>query len=156
MMKHRPFCVLLLGVFLVFSSPLRADDSKVTDWTKQVLLSTLAINYAESEKSIDAMRLNYTVNAWHALSTFLGNYVSIVRKERLTLHPVANGPAKLTDSGVVHKGNFFNGVHYWRINQSVTIPELNINIDFSLFVVKLYPKRDKYLIQSINMVKSKG
>jgi len=126
-----------------------ADNKNVENWTQKTIIDILSIDYTKNEQLYEKMQPDFTFNAWNALNDFLGNYVTVVQKEKLTLHPKPVGPATITDSGIVHKSNFFAGVQYWRIHQLVTIPQLNINVDFVTLVI--LDQKGKYLIVSLDM-----
>ena len=152
-MKRQPLRGLVLTALLVFSSITFADDSKVIDWTTHVILSTLTTNDTTLEAKDNPACNHYTANAWNAISTFLGQHLDIARKNNVVLHPVVLGPSKIVDAGVIDNSHFFSGFRYWRIKQSFSIPELNLDIDFSTVVISAHPNHEKYMIQSIDMVK---
>lgn len=143
--KNHRFLRILLIVLLIFPSLNYADDNDVAAWTRQVLISTLSIDYTVTPENFAILQENYMPTAWEALEDFVGDQVNVIRAEKLTLHPVALGPATVVRSG------FSFGIHYWRVNQSIAIPELNMTIDFSVIVIKA--NNPPYLIQNMTMSK---
>ncbi len=152
-MKRKQGLSMLLTALLVFSPTLWGDDSQVAAWTKQVIISTLTVNSTESNEDMDKVRVNYTLNAWDGIYTFLGHYLNRVRQEQLALHPIADGPPTIVYSGKISADNLFPNMPYWRIELPVYIPEFNLHILFSVLVISPHPEQHKYLIQSIDMVK---
>ena len=99
MIKHIQRGCLLVTAWLLFSHSLWADDSKIAAWAGQVLISTLSVNYMESDEDLNQMRAYYTLDAWNGISFFLGNYLDKVRAQKLTLHPIATRPPTITNKG---------------------------------------------------------
>ena len=155
-MNRKQWLCVLFTALLVLSPSIRADDSKVAAWAKQVIISTLTVDYRESDKDVDKMQVNYTLNAWDGVSTFLGPYLGRVRREQLSLHPVAENPPTIAYSGKISAENLFPSMPYWRIELPVYIPELNVHITFSVLVIAVNAERPRYLIQSIDMTKQNG
>ena len=63
---------LMLGVLLVFSSLIHAaNDTAVQQWAKKTLLKTLSVNYRYNSNEPNESRINFTINAWNALGSFL-------------------------------------------------------------------------------------
>lgn len=122
------------------------DDSDVTTWTQDILLNTLSVDYSTYENTFQTYQVNYTQNARDALRGFLGNYLPVIQQNQLTLHPLA-----LNTPQVVNEG-YFSGIHFWRINQAIALPELNSQISFSVVVIKANGN-PPYIIQSVSMVK---
>lgn len=143
--KNHRFLSILLMVLLFFPSLDYADDNDVATWTRQVLISTLSIDYTVTPENFAILQENYMPTAWEALQDFVGDQVNVIRAEKLTLHPVAIGPATVVRSGVSFD------IHYWRVNQSIAIPELNMTIDFSVIVIKA--NNPPFLIQNMTMIK---
>ncbi|WP_040915939.1 hypothetical protein [Legionella tunisiensis] len=144
-MKNNRFLRLIFIILLAFPSLNYADNNDVAAWTQQVLLSTLSIDYTVTPDDFAVLRQNYMPTAWTALQEFVGDQVNVIRAEKLTLHPVALGPATVVNSGLA-----FN-IHYWRVNQSIAIPELNMTIDFSVIVIKA--NSPPFLIQDMTMIR---
>jgi hypothetical protein len=142
-MKIKKITSLLLSFILLFPAINYADDSSVLAWTKQTLLNTLSIDYKTLKEDFDKSKANYTTSAWGALESFLGDKIPTIQNDQLTLHPTAPSLGTIVDAGTV------DNVTYWRINQPISIPELNMNVNFSLVVIK--STNPPYLIQSVNM-----
>ncbi len=147
-----PRILMLLTVFCLFL-PLTGyadDEQEVTDWVQKALLSTLSIDYRQTDAEIAKSHKYYLDNAWKALGSFLGDKKAMVRTQKLELHPFPASPAVVTDTGYV------SGIHYWRVNQKIMIPELGTQIDFSVVVLETRPTNgSRFIIQSISMVKKK-
>lgn len=148
----------LLGFMYLFfwlmltSSITHANQAQVINWLQHTLLQTLSVSYLSTPKDFETFhQQNYTNDAWESITGFLGNYMSIVRANKLTLHPQLNGAAMLLESGVIQNNHFFDGISYWRIRQSIVIPELAKQIDFSIVVIQ-EPSANHYLIQSMDML----
>ncbi|QRN04776.1 hypothetical protein GH742_13420 [Legionella sp. MW5194] len=141
----RNFFLLFLFSLPVFSYA-DAQDDEVAAWAQTTLLNTLTVNYDSYEEDIASNRINYTQNARDALRGFLGNYLSVIEENQLSLHPQALGNAQIINEG------YFSGIHFWRINQAIAIPELSIQIAFSIVVVKVNGD-PPYLVQSVSMIK---
>lgn len=153
MVKRNHMWNSLLFALIMSPATLYAQDNAVEQWTQKILLSTLSVSYMQTKETLDSVRPYYTMNAWQALDSFLGNYLTIVKAQKLTLHPQLQGPSTLIKSGDVQKRLFLSRIHYWQVHQTVSIPELQITVDFTLLVMKPYDKNQGYKIQSINMVK---
>jgi len=147
-MRQRLVLISVLSAFLLLSTA-RADNSQITSWVQRVLITTLSVSYSDNFRAAPPIRTNYTDNAWAAITGFLGHYVDTVRAQQLTLHPVANGAAIVVDSGVF-PNDILPGLKFWQVNQQITIPELRLNISFSV-VVTLNVTDNKYRIQSLSM-----
>lgn len=132
---------------LLFTPVSHADeDAAVAAWTQQVLMDTLSVDYQTIGTDLKGVKNNYTLDAWEGLGSFLGSYVPMIKNNQLVLHPQALGNAQ-----VVNEGDY-SGIQFWRVNQSITIPELNVRIDFSVIVIKA--TNPPYVIQSLNMTKN--
>jgi len=109
----------------------------------------LSIDYNYKADDDSELRKNYTKDGWNALSDFLGNYINVVREQQLTLHPVFTIEPFVTAKGIALKE-----IHYWRVNEVVSIPELKLTIAFSLLVIEANPTPNgHFLIQSMDMIK---
>jgi hypothetical protein len=136
----------LLSLF--FSTSIAADtNERVAAWTQQTLLATFSVGDNADRTQI---RKNYTDNAWQAMNQFFAPYIQVIKDKQLILHPVANGPAVVVKSGTITSSNFFKGLQFWQVNQSITVPELNAVINFSVGVIEA-PTESKYIIQSLNV-----
>lgn len=144
---NKLFSGLILLISLAFPISNYANNTQVTTWTQDVLLNTLSLNYTDISTHFDKVKVNYTPTAWETLGSFLGDQVSVIRNNRLTLNPVPMGKAQIVTDGD------YSGIHFWRINQSFDIPELNASVSFSVIVIKA--STPPYLIQSLSMTKYK-
>ncbi|WP_392538055.1 hypothetical protein [Legionella sp. 227] len=127
------------------------NDAEVCQWVKKILLSTLSVDYNYDSSNDTELHKNYTGNAWNALTDFLGNYLEVIKNQQLTLHPTL-----ITEPYIAEKGIALN-IHYWRVNEVVSIPELNLTIAFSLIVIEANPlPHGHLLIQSMDMVKKEN
>lgn len=153
MLRNKQQWPIVFSALLLFSALSWADTSKVLDWTKQTLLSTLTINCTQTDAELNQPSIYYTANGWNAIYSFLGNYVDIVRAKQLYLHPITTSDPLLLKAGTVTEQNLFPNMPYWFIYIPVYIPELKLYIDFKIVVVSPEPQQEKYLIQSVNMVK---
>lgn len=124
------------------------NNQIVGEWTTQLLITTLAIGYNTQERP--ELKKFYTANARQALLACLGGYAQTVLQKQLTLHPVALAPATITESGTIKSSNFFTGIRYWQVSQSISIPELAAIINFSVTVVE-NPHTQSLIVQSISM-----
>lgn len=150
-MSHRKtlrLCILLASFWV--SSFAQAQDDKVTAWVQNTLLATLSVSYEDNQPLFDKIKLNYTYDAWNSLKEFLGNYMTVIKNQKLTLHPALNGPATLIESGTVKDSHFFSGIRFWKVNQSIHIPELKLGIDFSVLVIAT--SSGNYLMASLDML----
>ena len=147
-MRQRLVLISVLSAFLLLSTA-HADNSQITSWVQQVLITTLSVSYLDNPSTSASVRTNYTDNAWEAITGFLGHYVVTVRAQQLSLHPVAHGDAVIINSGVV-PNDILPGLQFWQVNQAITIPELHLNINFSV-IVTLNVADNNYRIQSLSM-----
>ncbi|HHT0593700.1 TPA: DotI/IcmL family type IV secretion protein [Legionella anisa] len=144
--------ILLWVVFSISPFTLYAQsDNQICQWVKETLLATFSLDYTYKPSDDEELHKNYTENAWNALTEFLGNYLPIIQEKRLTLHPVFIKEPFITEKGT------FSGVRSWRVNEVISIPELNIIIAFSVLVIEANPlSNGRYLIQSMDMVKKEN
>ncbi|HHF0524109.1 TPA: DotI/IcmL family type IV secretion protein [Legionella anisa] len=127
------------------------SDNQICQWVKETLLATFSLDYTYKPSDDEELHKSYTENAWNALTEFLGNYLPIIQEKRLTLHPVFIKEPFITEKGT------FSGVRSWRVNEVISIPELNIIIAFSVLVIEANPlSNGRYLIQSMDMVKKEN
>jgi len=133
--------VLMLTTLLA-SNAMAATQSPVA-WTKQTLLQTFTLNHESMNAQLKQAESNYTPSAWSDLLSFFGDNPSTIRNYKLNLHPKVTGPGQIISSGDL------DGVTYWKIVQPLSIPELNMNVSFSVIVIKA--GKPPFLIQSVNM-----
>ncbi|KTC65262.1 Macrophage killing protein with similarity to conjugation protein [Legionella adelaidensis] len=143
------FCT---GILLFFLSSLAHsdDNAAIIQWTQQTLLQALSVSYEELQsKTPRAIKANFTQDGWEGMTTFFANYIQEVVSQKLSLHPVLIGNGAIVKSGIVNDSNFFDGIPYWLVTQTLTVPELSLTIDFAVIVIKTSSNR--YLIQSLNI-----
>lgn len=155
-----PLLQRTLFIFVLLLSPftLYADDDaqEVCQWVKPILLDTLAVDYNIKASDDLELRKNYTDTAWSALTMFLGNYLKIIKEQHLMLHPVYVEEPYVARSGVLKSG-LMSGIHYWRVNTTIKIPELRLTIAFSLMIIGINPSSyGHFSIQSMDMVKQEN
>ncbi|KTC90817.1 hypothetical protein OQJ18_15105 [Fluoribacter dumoffii] len=140
--------------FMLLISPLTLyaqDETDVCQWVKQILTTTLSVDYTYEPANAAELKKNYSLNAWNALSSFLGSYVEVIKEQHLTLHPKFIKDPEISEQGIV------SGITYWRVDEVVSLPELNLTIAFSLLIIKTNPSPyGHFLIQSINMLKKEN
>lgn len=145
-MKYkRLFFLIFIYFFIPSTHYADNNDLDVKAWTQETLMATLAINYTETSADFDNLRKRYTVNAWLALHDFFSAEIDTIRQKHLTIHPSPLTPPTIVEEGVT------SGIYYWRINQSVMIPEMNSTLDFSLIVIKA--TNPPFIIQSVNVIR---
>lgn len=142
--------ISLITTLLFFSSFVYADEkATVGQWVQQTLLDTLSVNYTQQPEDFDQIRANYSFDAWNGIVSFLGGYMDVIHTKQMTLHPAPDGDAKIISSGT------YSGIQFWRINQNITLPELNIELSFSVLVLARNSSTGpSYIIQSLDMQKS--
>lgn len=145
-MKYKRLFLLIFIYFFIPSTHYgNNNELDVKAWTQETLMATLAINYTETPADFDSLRKRYTVNAWLALHDFFSAEIDEVKQKHLTIHPSPLTPPIIVEEGVT------SGIYYWRVNQSVMIPEMNSRLDFSLIVIKA--TNPPFIIQSVNVIK---
>lgn len=146
---NRTLRMLLCVMSLMLSTAGHARDQAIINWVQGVLLETLTFSYNDQSDSQNSLRTNFTYNAQSAISSFLGNYRQKVISEEMILQPQLNGPGQIIRSGIVNRSNFFNGIHYWQVQQAILMPKLDLNVTFTALVIEL--KANRYIIASLNM-----
>lgn len=146
---RRLFSKIIIITVLFLASPLHADQNEeVAQWVKQITTQTFSVNYTQHQSDFAYIRSHYTNNAWNAITSFLGNYLNIIQTHRITVHPI------FADEPRVVKTGYYSGIHYWRVNQIITLPELKVAIAFSIVVIaRNTTTGDPYLIQSMDINK---
>ena len=122
-----------------------ASDEQFLNWTQQTLLQTLTLNYKNLDNQLETVKLNYTPEAWEDLRSFLGDKFVAIKDNQLVLHPTVIKKRQL----IVQQG--FENIIYWRVNQGIKVPELNLTLYFSAVVAK--SNKPSYLIQSLTVTK---
>lgn len=136
---------------LLFIKPVisHADDANITKWVQNALLNTLAINPYDNDAQLKALHNDFSYYAQQALIEFLGQYAERALDDKITLYPQLNGPATIIESGTVQNSNFFKGLTFWRVHQTISFAGHPRQIDFTVVVVKIHATR--YIIQSVDM-----
>lgn len=135
--------ILLLSFFASFLIH-AAKDSYVTDWAQQLLIDTLSASYLNTPAEIETVRNNYSRAAWDPMSNFFENELQFIQLYKLTLHPKPiNEPTILEIENCA-------SARCWRVNQTFNIPELHMNIDFSLLIINT-SSGTPLLVQSVDM-----
>ncbi|BCA94062.1 hypothetical protein TUM19329_04230 [Legionella antarctica] len=135
---------------LVYSSFSHANPNPdVGEWVKQTLSDTLSIYFEQKQDNLAPIRNNYSYDSWNALLGFLSNYIDTSRKQQLIVHPY------LKDEPIVVGQGLSSGIHFWRVNQAVVLPELKIELFFSIIVLlRSADSEEPYVIQSMDIIKS--
>lgn len=144
--------LLLLGFTLLCSSLIHAQHPiSVTTWTQKTLMNALSVNYKYGAEEEERDKVGFMPVAWDALTTFLGGYMKTVQDKQLTIHPQFLIKPTIVDSGTA------SGIKFWRVNEEVLLPELNVKVAFSLIVIASTPSAaGGYLIQSMSMEKQEN
>jgi hypothetical protein len=136
------FCISFFTASLIYAS----RDNYVTDWAQKTLMDTLAASYLDTPEEVEVVQKKYSPAAWGPMSDFFHKELKIIQDQKLTLHPIP-----LTQATITRSENCIS-VHCWRVSQLYKIPELHMNIDFSLLIVSASPSGDSpFLIQSVDM-----
>lgn len=135
--------VLILSFFASFLI-YAADDKYVANWAQQLLIDSLSASYLNTPSEIEAIQKNYSMAAWEPMSDFFENEQQIMELNKLILHPE---PLTTPTVSEVEDCMFSR---CWRVNQSFNVPELHMNIDFSLFIIKSL-SGSPLLVQSVGM-----
>lgn len=149
-MRKQRIVFSIIITLIVFSSFSYQKSASVTDWVEQTLLLSTALNFTNNESYSSPVRLRYTHNGWEALSNFLSHYANSSLGNDMPFHPTVISEPAIVNSGIITNSHFFAGTPYWRVEQGIAIPELNINIAFSVLVIETTDKH--FLIQSLDMV----
>ncbi|CAM3004320.1 Macrophage killing protein with similarity to conjugation protein [Legionella steigerwaltii] len=139
----------LIISLLTYSNFLNADtNSQLISWVQETLTDTLSVNYTENLTDTDPVISHYSYNAWQGMVQFLGGYMDVIKEKKLTIHPVLDRNPTITQTG------YSSGVPYWRVNQNVNLPELRLNVSFSLMITVPSSGSAPYIIQNLDMQKS--
>ncbi len=136
---------------LFFASFIQADDTTenetVTNWTMQTLLDTFTINYSQTANDFAQVRTHYTLNAWSGITGFMSQYKDQINTNQMSIHPIF-----LSEPTIVKTGNY-SGIHFFRVNQTLLLAELNIEVDLSLVILAATPNSKlPYIIQSMDIL----
>lgn len=127
-MKWIQISLLMVLVFPLWASG--GNDKVITDWTSKVLKETLTVSYTETPEEANAPSKYYSYNGWNNIADFLGSRMPNVKKYKLITTPIADGPAEIVSSGV------YKGLPFWRVNQAWTIPQVSVEVWFSVVVMQ--------------------
>ena len=137
--------MVLFSLFIAFLAH-ASSDSYVTDWAQKTLLETLTVSYLTTPEETEAIQRKYSQAAWEPMSAFFNKEIIMIDQQKMTIHP-----KPLTKPTVTKLTNCISD-QCWRVNQSFNIPELHMNVDFSLLVVGASPASDSpFLIQSVDV-----
>lgn len=122
------------------------NNVQITEWAEQILMDSLSASYLDKPSEIQAVSKYYSHAAWEPMNDFFNNELETIKLHKLTLHPVALSKPTLIED------NQCTNYRCWRVNQKFKIPELNMNVDFSLLIIPVTrPKADPLLIQSLDI-----
>ncbi|KTD53845.1 hypothetical protein Lsan_3509 [Legionella santicrucis] len=145
-------CKLLLPRFMLlislFASPLvyAVTNNEVTDWAQKVLMYTMSISYLTTPDEDKEAAKNFSHSAWESVNGFYFNESKIIKHYKLTLHP------KPLNYPTLIKEDMCFGAPCWRINQTYNIPELHLNVAFSLLITsQKTASKSPFIIKSLNM-----
>lgn len=140
---------VLILTLMLFYPFIHADEYDALDqWVQQTLTNTLTVNYTQQDSDFTEIRTNYTADAWNGIESFLSGYVNDVRQNQLAIHPVMQGDPVIIATGI------YSGMHYWKINQTAFLPEVNTRIAVSLVVLSrnvTSSNQVPFIIQSVDM-----
>lgn len=137
--------VVLISFFISFLAH-ASSNNYVTDWAQKTLIQTLTVSYLDTPADVEAIQKKYSHAAWEPMSAFFNKETNMIDQQKLSTHP-----KPLTEPKITKLTDCISD-QCWRVNQSFNIPELHMNIDFSLLVVSASPSGDSpFLIQSVDM-----
>lgn len=141
------FFRFLLLFFLFISYHAQAFSNKyVSDWAQNTLIQTLSVSYIDSPDENRLIQKKYSLAAWEPMRDFFSKELQIIEEQKLTIHP-----KPLTKPKVTRSNNCLSS-DCWEVTQSYNLPELHMNVDFSLFIVSASPSNESpFLIQSANI-----
>jgi hypothetical protein len=136
-------------LFALITSPVHyasvnnLSEKAVTKWTQKILMDSLTASYHDSQSDIESVQKYYSHAAWDPMNLFFDKELNAINTHKLTLHP------RPLNNPTVSQENNCQVKPCWRVNQSYNLPELHLNIDFSLLIIR--SSTTEYLIQSLNM-----
>lgn len=136
-------------IFFVLSCAHADNTTMIGNWAQQILVDTLSASYMDTPAEIEAVQKNYLPGAWGPMHQFFLDKRVEINEKKLVLHPQA-----LTTPTVM-KNNNCGLSQCWQVNQSFSVPELSLSIDFSLQVVPgslVKNSTSPFLIQSLSLV----
>lgn len=140
---HCALLFTLLSSTASYSSNNQLGDTAVTQWTEHVLMESLTASYQDTQADIEQVQKYYSHAAWEPMNLFFDKELQAIETHKLTVHP------KPINKPTVTQENNCQFKSCWRVNQSYNLPELHLNIDFSLLIIR--SNTTQYLIQSLNM-----
>ena len=146
-MKAQLLKTIIIVSILLLSPLVHADQNQdVEQWVKDTTVNTFSVDYTQHQSDFDEIRSHYTMNAWSAITGFLSGYLDTIQNNKITVHPIFNDEPKVVNTG------YYSGIHYWRVNQILTLPQLRVIIAFSIIVIEKSPNQSQpYLIQSMDI-----
>ncbi|KTC82114.1 hypothetical protein [Legionella cincinnatiensis] len=145
-------CKLLLLRFMLlislFASPLvsAVTNNEVTDWAQKILMDTMSISYLTTPNEEKEAEKNFSHAAWEPMNNFYFNESKIIKHYKLTLHPrPLNHPTLI-------KEELCFGSPCWRVNQTYNVPELHLNVAFSLLITsQKTTNKSPFIVKSLDM-----
>ncbi|CDZ79320.1 hypothetical protein BN59_03638 [Legionella massiliensis] len=144
------FKLLVLRLMIILSlsaSPLAYafTNNEVADWAQKVLMNTLSVSYLTTVKEDKEAAKYFSHAAWVPMYDFFLNESNIMKAYKLTIHP-----RPLTTPTLVEERCFESPC--WRVDQNYDVPELHLNIAFSLLITsKATYGEAPLIVQSLNM-----
>ena len=140
---------VVLVTLLLFSSFIHANPTPdVGEWVKQTLSDTLSISFEQKQDNLVPIRNNYSYDSWNALIGFLSDYINIIHSQQLTVHLF------FKENPIIINHGMSSGINFWRVNETVVLPELKVELFFSFIVLLKEPDSgEPYVIQSMNIIK---
>lgn len=121
-------------------------NKEVTDWVQKVLMYTMSISYQTTPDEEKEAEKYFSHSAWEPMDDFYFNEAKIIKQYELTLHP------KPLNHPTIIKEELCFGAPCWRINQTYNIPELHMNVAFSLLITsKGTINKSPFIVQSLDM-----
>lgn len=137
---------LLLFSFFIPCHAQAFSNKYVTDWTQETLMQTLSVSYRDKPEDSTAIQNKYSLAAWEPMSNFFSKELKIINEQKLTIHPQPLTQPTITRLEQCASANC------WKVNQAYNLPELHMNLDFSLLIVSAAPAHQSpFIIQSANI-----
>ncbi|WP_115710454.1 hypothetical protein [Legionella sainthelensi] len=141
--------LLRLTLFISLSaSPFvyAVTNNEVTDWVQKVLMQTMSISYQTTPNEEEQAAKNFSHSAWEPMNDFYFNESQIIKQYKLTLHP------KPLNSPTLIKEDLCFGARCWRVNQNYNVPELHLNVSFSLLITsQKTTNKSPFIVKSLDM-----
>lgn len=131
--------------FTISSSHAMPSDEQVANWASQILLQTITVNYQglEAHEKSRTVRKYYSGQAWSGFGNFFSNVIPLIIRNKLQTKPSPVG-----DPTIIGKG-LFNGVPYWKVEQTFYFPRIDKYVWFSVIVIQ--NDEPPLIIESLNM-----